>query len=179
MGSKWGVKSLCGIVLFAVSTGAGLSILAKEKVTPVDPNDPTLRLFQLLDSNRGGKLTDFYVIADIYKDPTNPNEELQHILKADYDKTRQFGKFQVLVRSVGRIQPDQMKTYTAKEFYDFGLADQEKFMKSEPGPFGKSGDIYLRAGEDRPLATAPITDEVRKNYEMFVSQHLLRALEKK
>ncbi len=152
---------------------------AKEKTPPVDTNDPTYRLYQLLDSSRAGKLTDFYLLADVYRDPANPNEELQHVLKADYDKTRMFGKLQIVVRSVGKILPDQIKAYSTKEFFDFGLADQEKYMKTEPGAFGKSGDVYLKAMTEGPLATSPVTDEVRKNYELFVTQHLLPALEKK
>jgi hypothetical protein len=166
-------------VWLAVAGGVAAPLLAKEKTPPVDPNDPTLRLFQALDNNRGGKLTDFYLIADVYKDPAGGSEEFQHILKAEYDKNRLFGKLQICVRSVGKILPDQMKTYTAKEFYDFGLMDQAKYMKSEPGEFGRGGDMYLRAVEDRPLASAPVTDEVRKSYELFVTQHLLPAIEKK
>jgi hypothetical protein len=55
----------------------------------------------------------------------------------------------------------------------------EKFTKTDPGPFGKTGDLYLQATENGPLATAPITDEVRKEYETYVAQWLLPALEKK
>jgi len=153
--------------------------LAKEKAPPVDTNDPTYRLYQLLDNNRAGKLTDFYLLADVYRDPANPKEELQHILKADYDKARMFGKLQILVRSVGKILPDQLKAYSTKELFDFGLSDQEKYMKTEPGAFGKSGDVYLKATADGPLASTPVTDEIRKSYELFVTQHLLPALEKK
>ena len=163
----------------ALVGGLAAPLLAKDKTPPIDPNDPTLRLFQALDTNRGGKLTDFYLIADVYKDPAGGSEEFQHILKAEYDKTRVFGKFQIYVRSVGKILPDQLKTYSAKEFYDFGLMDQAKYMKTDPGEFGRSGDIYLRAVEDRPLATTPVTDEVRKSYELFLTQYLLPAIEKK
>jgi hypothetical protein len=166
-------------VWLALVGGLAGPLLAKDKTPPVDSNDPTFRLFQALDNNRGGKLTDFYLIADVYKDPAGGSEEFQHILKADYDKNRAFGKLQIYVRSVGKILPDQLKTYTVKELYDFGLMDQAKYMKSEPGEFGRSGDIYLRAVEDRPLATTPVTDEVRKSYELFVTQHLLPAIEKK
>ena len=166
-------------VWLALAGGVAAPLLAKEKIPPVDPNDPTLRLFQALDTNRGGKLTDFYLIADVYKDPAGGSEEFQHILKAEYYKTRLFGKLQIYVRSVGKILPDQMKTYTVKEFYDFGLMDQAKYMKTDPGEFGRSGDIYLRAVEDRPLASTPVTDEVRKSYELFVTQYLLTAIEKK
>jgi len=175
-----GIKA-AALILLAIGWAGSLltGLSAKEKPGSVDPNDPTLRFFQLVDSTRGGKLTDFYIIADVYRDPASPDEELQHILKADYDKARAFGKLHVYVRSVGKIQPEQLKTYTAKEFYEFGLTDQEKYIKSEPGSFGRTGDVYLRAVGDRPLASAPITDEVKKSYELLVSQHLIPALEKK
>jgi hypothetical protein len=168
---------MLAMLLLAGVSGSGA--LAKEKTVPVDANDVTFRLFQLLDTAYAGKLTDFYVIADVYKDPHNPSEELQHVLRADYDKNRGFAKLSLYVRSVGKIAPEQMKAYTPKDFYEFGLADQEKFMKTEPGPLGRPGDTYLRAEGDRPLATAPITDEVRKTYEFFLVQHLLPALQKK
>ena len=169
---------LACLVSVMVACGAqGLS--AGDKPAPVDPSDPTLRLFQVLDSSRGGKLTEFYLVADVYKDPADPKDEAQHILKVDYDKARAFGKFQIVVRSVGKIHSDQMKTYTPKEFFEFGLADQEKYMRSNPGPFGKPGDLYLKAAADRPLASEPISDGIRKNYELLVTHYLLPALEKK
>jgi hypothetical protein len=170
------VGALLGAALLGATAGV---TSAKEKVAVIDANDPTYRLFQLLDSSRAGKLTGFYLIADVYKNPSDPNEELQHILRAEYDKDRGYAKLSLYVRSVGKIAPEQMKTYTAKDFYEFGLVDQEKYMKTEPGVFGRPGDIFLRAEGDRPLATAPITDEVRKAYEFYLTQHLLPALQKK
>jgi hypothetical protein len=168
-------------ILFLAGVGGVLLPLlrAKEKSTAADPNDPTYRLFQLLDGTYSGKLEGFYLVADIYKDPVNPNQELQHILRVEYDKNHVFGKLNIYIRSVGKIQPEQMRVYTPKEFYDFGLSDLEKFVKTEAGPFGKSGDVYLRAQGDRPLATAPVTDEVRKAYETILTQHLSPALQKK
>ena len=151
----------------------------KDKAPPLDPNDPTVRFFQTADDLRGGKLSEFYVVADVYHDPALPNEQSQHVLKVDYDKAKVFGKLQIVVRSVGKIQPEQMKAYTAKEIFEFGLSDQAKFMKSEPGPFGKPGDMYLVAPADRPLASAPITEPVRSRYESFVSEFLLPAMAKK
>jgi hypothetical protein len=133
----------------------------------------------LLDSSRGGKLSGFFVVADVYKDPSSPDEELQHVLRAEYDKDRGFAKLNLYVRSVGKIGPEQLKIYSPKELYDFGISDQEKFMKTEPGPFGKPGDTYLRAEGDRPVASAPVTEDVRKAYDSFVSQYLLPALQKK
>lgn len=181
MKSKFPASAWMLAVLFVagLSGNGAQALLAKEKVASVDANDSTYRLFQLLDSARGGKLTDFYVIADVYKDPSNPNEELQHILRADYDKNRGFARLSLHVRSVGKIVPEQMRVYTPKEFYEFGLSDQEKFMKTDPGPFGAPGDTYLRSDGERPLATAPVTDEVRKAYEVYVTQHLLPTLQKK
>jgi hypothetical protein len=171
---------MLGMLLVAGLSGNGAqALLAKEKVAPVDTNDPTYRLFQFLDTARSGKLTDFYLVADVYKDPANPDVEPQHILRADYDKNRGFARLSLYVRSVGKIAPEQMRVYTPKEFYEFGLADLEKFMKTDPGPFGGSGDAYLHSDGERPLATAPITDDVRRAYELFVTQHLLPALQKK
>lgn len=176
--NRFTLISLLAVCLAGVSLPA---LVAKDnnKAPAVDPNDPTVRLFQTADNSKGGKLADFYLLADVYKDPALPSEEAQHILKVDYDKAKLFAKLQIVVRSVGKIQPDQMKAYTAKEFFEFGLADQAKYMKTEPGPFGKPGDMYLVSTADRPLASAAITDEVRTRYEVFVTQYLLPALDKK
>lgn len=158
-------------------TGRGM---AKEKVPPVSPDDPTLRLYQLLDSQYGGKLDDFCIIADIFKDPKNPEHEEQHILKVDYDKNRGFGKLNIYVRTVDKLTPAQLKTYTPKQSYDFAEIDSEKFTKTDPGSFGRSGDIYFRpASAGGPLAVAPVTDEIRSAYEHFVTDFILPALQKK
>jgi hypothetical protein len=154
-------------------------VLAKQKAEAVDPNDPTLRLFQLLDNSYGGKLEDFYVLADIYSDPKKPGQELQRVLRIEYGKSHPFGKLKIYVRSVGKLAPDQLKTYTPKIVFDFGETDLEKFVKTEPGPLGKTGDLYLRSTEDRPLATSPVTDEARKAYEHLITDYLLPALQKK
>ena len=166
------------ILLVLSSSG---TILAKEKNQSVDPNDVTLRLFQLMDETRNGKVADFFVLADIYKDKDSkdPNQEFQHILLVDYDKNRNFGKLNLHVRSVGKLDPDQLKTYTLKQIYDFGIDDLEKFVKTEPGQFGRTGDLYLRATSDLPIATAPITEDTRKAYEFYLSQYLIPALQKK
>ncbi len=152
---------------------------AKEKTQPVGPDDVTFRLYQLLDTSHAGKLTEFYILADSYKDPKSSGEELQHILRAQYDKNRGFGRFNLYVRSVAKMDPEQLKAYTPKQVYEFGVADSEKFVKTDPGPFGRPGDMYLRAEGDRPLASSPITDDVRKTYETFLTQFVLPALEKK
>jgi hypothetical protein len=177
--SKW-THVTRGAVLASCLAGILLPALAgKDKAAYVDPNDPTLRVFQMADTSKGGKLTELYVVAGVYRDPATPNEENQQILKVDYDKTKVFGKLQIVVRSVGKIQPDQMKAYTSKDFFGFGLSDQAKFIKTEAGPFGKLGDMYLQSSPDRPLSSSPITDEVRKSYETLVTEYLLPALEKK
>lgn len=165
--------------LLAVSSGDALP--AKDKTQPIDPNDLTARLYQLLDDTHNGKLTDFFVLADIYKDKDSkdPTQEFQHILLVDYDKNRNFGKLNMHVRSVGKLDPDQLKTYTLKQIYDFGVDDLEKFVKTEPGQFGRTGDLYLHSTSDLPIATAPITEDTRKAYELYVSQYILPALQKK
>jgi len=152
---------------------------AKEKVPPVSPDDVTLRLYQLLDNSYGGKLADFCLIADVFKDPKAPDQERQHILRVDYDKARVFGKLQLHVRTVDKITAEQLKAYTPKQMYDYAEVDTEKFTKTEPGLFGRQGDVYLRATEGGPLATAPVTDETRTQYESFLAQYVLPALGKK
>lgn len=171
--------ALAVLLLAGLLQTYGSLLSAKEKVPPVSPDDPTFRLFQLLDNSRGGKLTDFFVIAGVYKDPKNPSDELQHILRAEYDKNRGFGKLNLYVRGVGKIAPEQMRAYSPKQFYEFGLSDLEKYVKTEPGPLGRPGDLYLRSEDDRPLASTPATDDARKAYETFLTQYLIPALEKK
>jgi hypothetical protein len=139
----------------------------------------TLRLFQLLDTSYGGNLAEFYFIGDIYKDPKIPDKELQHVFKAEYEKARAFGKFRLYVRSLDKLTPGQLKDYTPKQIYEFGEQDVEKFSKTDPGPFGRTGDVYFRALPEGPLASAPITDEARKEYETYIAQWLIPALEKK
>ncbi len=158
---------------------AGLDVYAKDKTQRVDADDPTYRLFQLLDSSHGGKPEDFCLLADLYNDPTKTDQEYRHVLRVDYDKNRSFGKLNLYVRAVAKMTPEQLRTYTPKQIYEFGETDLEKFVKTEAGPFGRPGDIYLRAREDSPLSAAPITDEVRNSYEFFVTQYLLPALQKK
>lgn len=168
------------VVLLAVF-GTQRLVNAREKNSQVDPNDVTLRLFQLLDDSHDGKLADFYVLADIYKDKdsSNPDEELQHVLLVDYDKDRNFGKLNLHVRSLTKLAPEQLKTYTPKQIYNFGDEDTEKFVKSDPGQLGRTGDMYLRATADRPPMDTPISDEVRKAYEFYLTQYVIPALQKK
>ena len=152
---------------------------AKEKPVAVSPDDVTLRLFQLLDSSHGGKLPEFYVVGDVYKDPKNADKELQHVFKAEYDKDKAFGRLRIYVRSVDKLSAGQLSDYTPKQIYEFADADMEKFTKTDPGPLGRTGDLYFQATENGPLATTPVSDEARKEYEACVSQWLMPALEKK
>lgn len=170
------------IVVFLFAA-AGLRTMAgaKDRSSPVDPNDATLRLFQLLDDTHNGKLSDFCILADVYKDKTstNPDAEFQHVLRVDYDKDRSFGKLNIHVRTMDKLAPEQLKTYSPKQIYDFGDDDSEKFVKSEPGPLGRPGDMYLRATADHPVTDTPITDEARKAYETYVTVYIIPALQKK
>jgi hypothetical protein len=104
----------------------------------------------------------------------------QHVLRVDYDKGRAFGKLRIVVRTVDQLSPEQLKTYNAKEIYDFAESDGEKFTKTDPGSFGRPGDVYFQpTSPGGPLGTAPVTDEVQARYERYVTQHILPALEKK
>ena len=152
---------------------------AKERIPHVSPDDTTVRLYQLLDTSYGGKLDEFFIIADTFKDSKKSDQLEQHILKLEYDKSRAFGKLRIYVRVVDKLTPDQEKTYTPKQVFDFAEADAEKFTKTDPGPFGKPGDLYFQARADRPLATVPVTDDTRKEYDDFITQYLLPALAKK
>jgi len=161
---------------FSVSPATNLYAKQKHEVSP---DDPTLRLYALLDSSYGGKLGDFCILADVYKDPNQPDEEFRHVLRVEYGKNRAFGRLTLYVRSVGKMTETQLTTYTPKQIYDFGETDLEKFVKTDPGPFGGAGDLYLRSGPDSPLASAPITEEAKKSYDTWVTQFLLPALQKK
>ena len=171
---KW--PTLC--LLAACAFGLSVALHAKDDAPRVDPNDPTYRLFQLLDSKRGGKLTNFFVLADTYKDSANPDQEFQHVLRVEYDKNRFFGRFRIAVRSVGKLTPEQLKTYTLQQIYDFGDSDQARFEKIEAGPFGVTGDLYLRSVNDGPLGSSSITEAEKSAYQNYVTQYLLPALQK-
>jgi len=170
---------LSAVCTLLTTAGLPAFCVAKEKPVVVSPDDLTLRLFKLLDTSYGGKLEEFYVIGDVYKDPKFPDKELQHVFKAEYDKDRVFGRMRLYVRSVDKLTPGQLKDYTPKQVYDFAEVDVEKFTKTDPGPLGRTGDLYFQATENGPLATAPITDESRKEYEAYIAQWLMPALEKK
>jgi len=176
MQTRFWLAALCALLV----TGALPSVyLAKEKPPVVSPDDVTLRLYQLLDTSYGGKLADFYVIGGVYKDPKVPDKELQHVFKVEYEKDKAFGKLRIYVRSVDKLTPGQLKDYTPPQVYDFAEMDVEKFTKTDPGPFGRTGDLHFQASENGPLATVPITDETRRDYEAAVAEWILPALQKK
>ena len=183
MRSKSRVRPIsCGALLTILLCGGGRAALlgAKDKLPAVSSDDPTLRLYNLLDSKLGGKLEDFRLLADTINDPQNPGQVQQHVLRVDYDKGRAFGKLRIVVRTVDQLSPEQLKTYNAKEIYDFAESDGEKFTKTDPGSFGRPGDVYFQpTSPGGPLGTAPVTDEVQARYEHYVTQHILPALEKK
>jgi hypothetical protein len=170
------VVSLAGIGLLAVVTS---SAWGKKKHESIDPNDPTYRVYQVLDDSYGGKLTDYYLLADLYADPQNPSTQLRRVIRVDYDKSRFFGRFRIYVRVVGKMTPAQLKTYSPNQIYDFGESDTEEFEKIDPGPLGGTGDLYLKATSNGPLAPAPVTDQARQEYDMLITKYILPALNKK
>jgi hypothetical protein len=141
-----------------------------------DENDVTGKLFQLLDSQHGGKLDDIYVLADSYTDASG--DQYRHVLRIDYDKNRSFGRLAIYLRSVGKMTPEQLSTYTPEQIYGFGEVDLAKFVKTDPGPFGQKGDLYLESSEDQPLHTTAANGDARKNYEAYVTQYVIPALQK-
>jgi len=177
-------SSMAAIWMVLIVGGASIApdgtLFAKDRPAPVDANDPTLRLFQMLDESHGGKLASLYILGDIYtgKDANDQNTDLQHVLLVEYDKTRVFGRLTVHVRSVSKLAPEQLKTYTLKQIYDFGVDDTEKFVKTEPGQLGRPGDLYVAATPDGRLLSAPPTDETRKHYDFFLTQYVIPAVQK-
>lgn len=139
----------------------------------------TGQLYALLNESFGGRLSNFYILADQYPDPKNPKSQLQHVLSVTYNKSLFFGRFVIKVRSIGKPTADQLKTYTPKQLFGFGETDSQEFEKIQPGPFGSAGDLYLREDDGGSLASAPITDEVRDAYNRFVTQYILPSLQKK
>ncbi len=153
---------------------------AKDKTPPVGPDDPTLRLYNLLDSKYNGKLEDYYVLADTVNDPKNPGQTQQHVLRIDYSKDRAFGKLLVYVRTVAQLSPEQLKSYSPKQIYDYAETESAKYTKTDPGSFARQGDVYFEpASEGGPMKTTPPTPEAEAEYDRLVSQHILPALEKK
>jgi hypothetical protein len=141
-----------------------------------EPDPVTIQLFQILNTSFGGKVDHFCLLGDMYTDASG--EQYRRVLRVDYDKSRTFGRLNIYVRSVGKMTPDQLATYTPAQIYDFGESDQAKFVKSDTLTFGAPGDIYLEAEGDGPLHTTPITDEVRKQYLTLITQYVIPALQK-
>src|SRR5208283_4715821 len=153
---------------------------AKEKSSQVSSDDPTYRLYSLLDSKYNGKLEDFFLLADVVNDPKNPGQPQQHILRVDYSKDRGFGKLNIHMRTVGQVTPDQLKAYTPKQIFEFAESDTAKFTKTDPGGFGKPGDVYIMPVSDGgAMASASVTSEVQALYQHLVTDYILPALEKK
>jgi len=173
---KGSVVFLAAISLLAVAMP---SAWARRKKAAVGPDDPSYRLYQLLDDSYEGKLSDFYLLADVYADPQDPATQLQRVLRVDYDKGSYFGRFRIYVRSVGKLTPAQLKTYNVKQIYQFGESDGAEFEKIDPGPLGGTGDLYLKATNEGSLAPAPVTDEARQEYETLITKYILPALQKK
>lgn len=166
----WGVvlSMVVGIGM-AAPPGAG----AREKY---EPDPATVQLFQVLNTSFGGKVDHFCLLGDMYTDASG--QQFRHVLRVDYDKTRGFGRLNLYVRSVGKMTPDQLATYTPQQIYDFGESDQAKFVKTDTLTFGAPGDLYLEAQDDGPLHSAPITEDVRKRYSDLVTQYVIPALQK-
>jgi hypothetical protein len=142
-------------------------------------NDPTSRLYQILDDSYDGKLKGLCLLADIYTDPSDPSKQYQRVLRVDYDKSRFFGRFTIDIRSVAKLTPKQLQSYSPPQVFDFAETDTEKFEKINPGPFGGSGDLYLQAPRNGPLQPAPVTDRVRQEYDNLVTNYILPAVQKK
>jgi len=171
---------ICGafvIALWGASPVQAMPLKKKRKSEKVSSNNPTTQLFNILNNSLGGKL-DLYLLAGVYSDPSQPNVQYQRVLHVTYDKSLYFGRFTIHVRSVGKMNPQQLIVYTPKQVFDFGNRDSQEFEKINPEPFGATGDLYLVATDDNPLAAAPVTDEVRQQYDTFFTQYILPAVEK-
>jgi hypothetical protein len=168
--TRWGAVLL---ILAAASSAAPSRIaFSREK----ESDAATTQLFQILNTSYGGKVEHFCLLADTYTDASG--QQYRHVLRVDYDKSRVFGRLNLYVRSVGSMTQDQLATYTPQQIYDFGESDQEKFVKTDTGPFGEKGDLYLQAEGDGPLHSTAVTSDARKHYSDFLSQYVIPALQK-
>jgi hypothetical protein len=140
-------------------------------------NDPTDRLYQLLDQSMDGKL-DLYLLGDTYTDPSSSGDQYQRILRVVYNKDLYFGRFTIHIRSVAKMSPVQLATYTPRQIYHYAANDTAEFEKITPGLFGKTGDLYLVASDDHPPASAPITRGVQQEYENLVVNYILPSVQK-
>jgi hypothetical protein len=168
------------VALLALGGGNARRLGAKDRGPQYDPNDPTFRLYTLLDSKYNGKLDEFILLADVFNDPKNPGQPQQHVLRVDYNKNMAFGKLTLRVRTVAQLTPEQLKTYSPKQIYDFAESDSAKFTKTDPGAFGRAGDLYFEpTSEGGTLGTTPVTDAAEAQYDLLVTHYIIPALEKK
>lgn len=165
------------IIALLVCTAGAVPAYAKGRVNLATSEGPTARLFQMLDNSYGGKVTDFCVIAGAYANPSQPGQTLQYVLQVNYDKTRFYGRFSISVRGVSQLTPGQLAEYTPEQIYSFG-SDVAKFEKINAGPFGEEGDLYFQANANGALAPAPVTDDARRQYDLFLTQYVVPGLEK-
>jgi hypothetical protein len=166
------------LVYFGTSAGDCAVITPKhDKKSAVSPDDPTAKVFEILNNTYEGKLADYYLVADVYADAAHPGQDFQHILRVQYDKSLFFGRFRIYVRGLAKPTPDQTKAYTVQQLYDFA-SDSQKFEKIEPGPFGQQGDLYLHSDGNMPLASTPVTPEAQATYEKLLTVYLIPALSK-
>jgi len=163
-------------LLLVCSAGAGLAS-AKQRRNRVSPNDPTARLFELLDNSYGGRLADFCVVANTYAKPSHPGQTLQYVLQVSYDKSLFYGRLSISVRGVSQLTAGQLAEYTPQEIYGFG-SNVARFEKINPGPLGEVGDSYFRATSQGVLASAPVTKGAIRQYDSFLNRYIMPALEK-
>lgn len=176
------MKALALLVAVGILVAlAPLQAAPRRKKTKKDTaslvNDPTAKLFRTLDESYGGKL-DTYLLADVYSDPSNPSQQYQRVLHVVYNKSLYFGRFTIHVRSVGKMNSEQLATYNPQSIFSFGGQDTQEFEKINPGPFGGTGDLFLEASDGHPLSGSAVTDDVSQEYEMLMTKYILPAVEK-
>ena len=130
-----------GAVLTLLVLGGGNAgrLGAKDKAPQVSPNDPTVRLYNLLDSKYNGKLDDFYVLADVFNDPKNPGQHNSTFSASITARTGHLGNFNIHVRTVAQLTPEQLKTYTPKQIFDFAETDSGEVHQDRSGPLWQAG----------------------------------------
>jgi hypothetical protein len=177
MTEKFATLTLAGVVTLSLCATSAFA-KRKHKSAPVNFDDSTSQLYQLLNDSHGGKLKDFCILAGLYKDSQSRGEEFQRVLSVDYNKNNFFGRLQIHVRSVAKLTPAQLKTYTPRQIFKFAVSDTQTFEKIHVGPFGEQGDLYLRATDSEPPRPAPITNQIRQRYANLITQYILPALQK-
>ncbi|MGH9436620.1 MAG: hypothetical protein ACRD22_01675 [Terriglobia bacterium] len=181
--SKWVflvLPLICGafvVSLWNANPAQAMPFKKKRKLEKMSSNSPTGRLFNILNSSLGGKL-DLYLLAGIYSPPSKPGTQSQQVLHVTYDQSLFFGRFTIHMRDVAKLNPQQLIVYTPKQIFDFASQDAQEFEKINPGPFGGTGDLYLASTGASPPAVAPITDEVRQQYDALINLYIMPAVEK-